>query len=184
MLDLKEDMNWLTDIIKHLTGSRSFTGAGALFFASLVLLFGPKIYPNYIETVPVGWSWAVLAVFLFTGFLIVAWTAQWGYKIIISFAAWVKHLMPLQQFNEEERALLYLLAKRADQPLNLEYLFHNADGQVSKLELLRIAGQLEQKGYVKKNIFEEKLISLTERGRAYALEVESEFDSKPVGESN
>lgn len=172
-------MDWITDIIKHMTVSRSVTGAA--FITSAVLLIGHQFYPTYIESVPEGWSWAVLTVFVFTSCLIGTWAVQGCYKFVSSVITKMKNSRPLPAIDENERNLLYLLAKSADRPLNLEELFHRAQGQVSKLTLLHVTDELAQKGYVTKNPFEENLVSLTKRGRANALEVEIEIDREREG---
>ena len=172
-------MDWITDIIKHMTVSRTVTGAA--FITSAVLLFGHQLYPTYIESVPEGWSWAVLTMFVFTSCLIGTWAGQGCYKFVFSIISKVKNSRPLAAIDENEKNLLYLLAKSANRPLNLEELFHSSRGQVSKLNLLHVADQLAQKGYVTKNPFEENLVSLTKRGRVNALEVEIEIDREKEG---
>ena len=164
-------MDWLADIFKQVTLSRSFTVAALI--TSAVLLFGPKAYPNAIDAVPPGWNWAVIAVFVFTASLSSFWFLKALGSLLLGGVRSLKGSLPLPTPSGHEDAFLYALAQHADRSMDLDELHHRADGKVSKLELLDISKSLRNKGYVNENTYNENLVSLTDKGRQYALRLET-----------
>jgi hypothetical protein len=163
-------MDWISDIVKHITLSRTLTIAALI--TSTVLLFVPKYFPN--SAVPAGWNWAVLAIFTFTISLTIFWILDTIRKLIHLGLRFIKNILPPPIPTPEEDQLLNILAQYADQTLNLETLYHGNQGKISKLKLLDLSKGLCKKGYVAEIFFDENKIYLTERGRRYALKLEKQ----------
>jgi len=169
-------MGWLLDIIKHLTISRSVTAAA--FITSATLLFGHRQYPTEIETVPAGWAWAVIAIFVFTACLLTFWSLRAIGRGILASVRSVKGALPLPPPEGYEIDILYVLAKQADQPLNLDVLYRRPQVELSKLALLETTRRLCEKGYAFQNPYEENLVFLTMKGRKCALDLEARMDAR------
>ncbi|SRR6266481_636966 len=160
-------MQWLSDLIKHFTISRSLTGA--LFITTAVLIFGHKFYPSVIEAIPPQGSLAVQIIFIFTLWLLVLWYIGPFCGTIVST---ICHFVydRLNRLTEHELELLFVLRQSADEYLNLRTLPRSPN--LLKLELLDISKKLRKRGIVEKNLYNENLITLTEKGRSYALRLQ------------
>ena len=160
-------MSWLGDLIKHLSLSRSFTGA--VFVSSLVLLTGPKLVPEAFDAVPAQWRWAVVAACLFSGVLLLIWAVPPLVKATLTAPG---RLWNNPRFNpptdQENAFILYLGKNHPNDACNIDNLNHAV---ISKLELIHISASLQRKGLVRVNEYMDDLVSLTERGRVYALQL-------------
>jgi DNA-binding MarR family transcriptional regulator len=164
-------MDWISDIVKHITLSRPLTIA--LLITSTVLLIGPKskYFPSNIEAVPAGWNWAVLAVFVFTASLTIFWLLEAIGKLLYSGLHSIKNALLIP--TSKENAILYALAQHPSQTSNLEELHHMNQGKISKLQLLDLSKSLCKKGYIAENFMDKNLVYLTEKGERYALKLET-----------
>jgi len=160
-------VSWLSDLIKHLSLSKSFTGA--VFVTSLALIVGPRFVPQAFDAVPAQWRWAVIAACVFSSVLLLIWAVPPVVKATLSAPSRVINNPRINPPNEQESAFLFFLGKNhPNDACNLDHLNHAA---VSKLELIEICASLQRKGLVKVNEYMDDLVSLTERGRAYALQL-------------
>ena len=162
-------MDWLADIIKNLAISKTLIAA--IFVTAAVMYFGPILAPGNIPALQNEFIPYLFAVMVLTGCLL----ALWGIAGIwyVSRAGLQKTTSALTSSSlvDAERAILFLLAKDPSQPINLEKInFSRAPG--TKLEFHQLAKGLEGKGLVSINDWDDNLISLTEKGRARALEIQ------------
>ena len=160
-------MSWLTDLLKHLSLSKSFTGA--LFVTSLALLTGPRIAPQYFDAVPAQWRWLVIAACIFSFVLLATWAVPPLVKGTLKAPSRVRNSLRFNPPTEQERAFIYFLGlNHPNDSCNLDHLNHS---KISKLELIQLCGSLQRKGLVRVNEYMDDLVSLTDSGRSYALEL-------------
>jgi hypothetical protein len=160
-------VNWLTDLLKYFSLSKSFTAA--VFVTSLTLLVGPKMFPQAFGTVPAEWRWVVVAACIFSFVLLAIWAVP---EIVKGAFATPSRLRNNPKFNpptEKEQAFVYFLGlNHPNDACNLDQLNHT---KISKLEFLQLCASLQQKGLVRVNEYTDDLVSLTKNGRAYAMEL-------------
>jgi hypothetical protein len=162
-------MQWFSDLMKHVTVSKSF--AGAVFVTSAVLLFGPLLFPEALAVLPNGWRIFLVGALVFTGALLVIWSVPGLWKLVSSSVVEVIRKFRAKQLSSDEEALMHALADLADEPLDLRMLDYESL-QRTKLDVMDVVRQLSDKGLVETNRFEENLVSLTPAGRKRALEVQ------------
>jgi len=81
---------------------------------------------------------------------------------------------------DTEKAFLFLLARNPSKPIDLDDIdYSRAFG--TKLEFHQLAKGLQRKGLVRINDWDDDLISLTEKGRERALEIQRQV--KRTGEA-
>lgn len=161
-------MEWLSDLIKHITISRSFTGA--VFFTSGSLLTGPKWFPAYFEPLPKDWIVPATGALIFSGVLLLFWFLPVAWTVGTKTLLWIPQYLHSRRLNAAEEALMFVLADVADEYLNLANLDY-ASGKLSKLEVLALSSSLSRKGLVRINEYDENLIRLSPQGRQRALEL-------------
>jgi len=163
-------MHWITDLIKHLGISKIF--ATAVFTTSCVLLFGHSHFPSQIP--PINEEWKLLAVgaMSFSGVYLVVWLVQ-GIVVIskptvdnVSF--WWKS-RELDQFDE---VFILLIARELDGVLNLSNIEYDQIG-VTRLEMIQKAKSLKKRGLVNIYALDEHIVSLTERGKVQATQIQA-----------
>lgn len=172
---MESSMESIAEIVKHITLSKSLTIAS--LFTSAVLLFGSKYFPGDIESVPIGWNWAVIAVFVFTASLTIFWLLNAVLKLFLSGLYKIKNILPTH-ISENEEELLRILAQCADQTLNLKELFDSNQERITKLQLLDLSKRLCKKGCIVESYLDENIVYLTEKGRHYALKLETKIHAK------
>lgn len=162
-------MDGLSEFLKQITVSRSFTGAALV--TSAVLLFGPSYFPGSIPGVPPGWGWAVITVFTFSATLTAFWAISGCWGLLPKAYDNARGLLPLPRPTPEEEMFLFIFADRADDVVNLDDLFHQFKGEMPKLVLLDFSKQLCKKGYIREVGYNENLLTLTDAGRKHCLQL-------------
>jgi len=162
-------MDWIPALLKHLGIARS--AVAAAFVTSVVLHFGHRVAPNYVDAVPKEWVFPVIATLIFSGFLLVVWwfedVRRATRKQYFSMSKWFNSL----RLNQNEVNFLLVLGDRPSEPLNLENINYAAISN-SQLEVLDMVRSLEEKGLVSRNPYNLALVSLTSSGMQRALEIQ------------
>ncbi len=167
-------MDWLPALLKHLSIARS--AIVALLVASAAMYFGPKIAPNYIDALPKEWSAVVVGVFVFSACLVTLWGSASAWTAIQRAGGALTTKIAARRLGELERSLLLGMADQPTEAFNLEGVnYRNAP--YTHLELLQVAYQLERKGLVRVNSYNENLVSLSEGGRKRALELQRQSNT-------
>lgn len=161
-------MNWISEVFKHVTLSRSLVFA--VFVTSAALLFGRPYLPTLIKPVPELWAVGMSGALIFSGVLLLWWIvpAIWNsaYRSCKALTQFVKS----RSLNELEQSMLLALGRLADESLDLRKIDFS-DNDYHKLELLEVTRGLKDKGLVETNFLEENLVYLTPLGRARALKL-------------
>jgi succinate dehydrogenase flavin-adding protein (antitoxin of CptAB toxin-antitoxin module) len=110
-------MQWLSDLIKHVTISRPLTAA--VFVTSGVLIAGHKLFPDSIDSVPTQWRWLLLASFISTLSLLVLWYVPLIFHASTAGIQCMLHHPRIDKPTVMEIALINILAEAADDGLNL-----------------------------------------------------------------
>jgi hypothetical protein len=158
-------MSWLGDVLKHLEISKAFTGA--IFVSSLVVLIGPKLFPNAFDAVPTQWRWLVGGACIFSGTLLVLWAAAPSWRLIVNAPTRLLNSPSLFSPTAKENGFLVFLGENF--PNDSAHLDRISNDNISKLETLEMSYDLQRKGLVRVNPFDTNLVSLTPEGRKYAL---------------
>lgn len=110
-------MDWIPALLKHLGLLRSIVAAA--FVTSLVLYLGPRIAPNYVDAVPREWTSVVVAVLVFSGFLLLVWfaSALWA-QLRQNYEAG-SAMIASYQLDEKERGILHALGENPSEPLRM-----------------------------------------------------------------
>ncbi len=162
-------MDWIPALLKHLGLSKSVVAAG--FVTSVVLYAGPRIAPAYVDPVPREWSPVVVAVLVFSGFLLLLWAAGGVWARLRSNMAAASAAFASHQLNQLEMQFLHALGENPSEPLNLERVDYTVL-QLSRLEVLELVDGLRRKGLVSLNPYSLELVSLTSNGRQRALDIQ------------
>ena len=158
-------MDWLPELLKNLTVSRSFTGA--LFIASISVLGLPHLAPEFAEPVPNGWRWLVIGISIFSASLLSFWLFSALWEQLAKVPKKVRGAIPVRPLTDFENSfLLFLGTDYPNDSLDIDNLNHQ---KTSKLELLQMCKDLEALELVRINPFNDNLVSLTESGRIKAL---------------
>ncbi|CAG0928224.1 hypothetical protein PLCT1_00674 [Planctomycetaceae bacterium] len=168
-------MSWLSDLLKHLSVSRSI--AGAVFLTALVLAIGPRFLPQYVEPVPKEWSSVVVAALVFSGSLLLFWSVAGMWNLITRGTKRASAFLDARVLSPREQEALLALAAKPSTSLNLEHIDYERT-PFSELELLEIMQNLERKGLVQMNQFSDNLVSLSPTGRARALAIQRQASSE------
>jgi hypothetical protein len=158
-------MQWLSELIKQINISKSFTTG--ICIASGILIFGPRIFPSFITPIPTQWHWFVLCAFILCLVLTLVWLLPFLGKAAIELFNRVVFNSYFIKKDSWEYTILLWLGSFADRPMNLEEVSKRVT--ISKLELLEISRKLKQRGLITSNKFDENLLTLTARGRKYVL---------------
>jgi hypothetical protein len=162
-------MDWIPALLKHLAISRSVIGAA--FVTSLVLYFGPRLAPSYVDPVPKEWSFALIGTLVFSGCLLLFWACSYIWTSVKQRWSAASALFASSNLNQLEVDFLHAMGGHPSEPLNLERVNYEALS-LSRLEVLEVIQGLRRKGLVSLNPFDNDLVSLTESGRARALEIQ------------
>lgn len=161
-------MDWLSEFLKRVTVSRSFSGA--VFVASMALLVGPKWLPGYFEPLPKDWIAPATTALVLTGTLLFFWLVSIVWRIGSRLVTWVSKFFQSRNLAVREKIFMLTLSQFADRPLNLNDLDYS-NSALSKLEMLELTTGLERKGLVSTNPYDENLVSLSAEGRKRALRI-------------
>jgi len=160
-------VNWLTDLLKYFSISKSFTLA--VFITSLALLVGPKVFPQAFGNVPVEWRWVVVAACIFSFVLLATWAVTDLVKVAFAIPSRLRNNPKFNPLTEKERVFVHFLGLNyPNDACNIDRLDHS---NTSKLEFLHLCDSLQQKGLVLVNTHSDNLVSLTKSGRDYAMEI-------------
>ncbi len=162
-------MDWLPALLKHLSIARS--AIVALLVASAALYFGPRVVPGYFDPLPQEWSIVVVGVFIFSACLVILWGLSYAWTVIKEVGGGLTTNLSARWLNDLERSLLIGLAERPTESFNLEGVNYR-EVNFTHLELLQVAYQLERKGLVRVNSYNENLVTLSENGRKRALKLQ------------
>ena len=164
-------MNWVSDILKHLTVSRSFVVA--IFVTSGVLLFGRVHFPTVIKPLPDQWHIVASGALVFTSVLLLWWIVPAIWKTISKLYNGFAQRIGGLKLSGDEKSLLIAMGHLADEALDLRFINYKEVG-LTKLEVLQLSKKLSRKGLVRINFMEENLLTLTQRGRERALKLHRE----------
>jgi hypothetical protein len=162
-------MDWLKDIIKHLAVSRTLVTA--VFITALTMFAGPKFVPNIIPEVPKEWSPVLFAAMVLSGSLLVLWAIEGLWKLLAHGVRSTTASIAAASLSPRESELLLVMGINPAQPLNLDAVAYE-NAPFTRLELSALVKQLEQKGLVKLNEWNEDLVTLTQAGKDRALKLQ------------
>ena len=160
-------MGWLSDLMKHFTVSKSFTGA--VFVTSAFLLFGSQLLPTVFEPAPDGWRVPLMGALIFCATLLLIWSIPPAWLFFSKHTKDATLYLKARTLSKEEY-LMRGLANIADESLDLRSFRYNEMG-VSKLEVMSVFKKLSSKGLVEINPFDENLVKLSSSGRVRALQL-------------
>lgn len=162
-------MDWLKDIIKDLAISKALVAS--IFFTSVVMYLGPIFASKYVPALPKEFVPYLFATMILTGCLLALWGAAGLWSASRAGIRKAVGTLTNQSLVDAEQAILFLLAENPSEPINLDNIdYSRAPG--TKLEFHQLAKGLERKGLVRINNWDDNLISLTEKGRERALEIQ------------
>lgn len=167
-------MQWLTDLLENISISRSTTGA--IFITSLVLLFGPKLLPEFVAVAPAEWRLIAIATATFSGTLLIFWLASstWynGSQLTVRF--W--KLARRQPLNQNELEIILWLAKSPTIATDIEEFDYDFQPH-TQLELMVLLNGLVERELVE-YVAVNHLVILTSKGCQFALELQSKERKK------
>ncbi|AVF74737.1 MULTISPECIES: hypothetical protein [Vibrio] len=161
-------MNWISDIFKDITVSKTLTAA--CFITGVTLLVAPRLFPSMFEALPKVWATGLLGVVVFSGCLLTFWGIQFVKDKIVGFMKVRAQYARSQNLTELELSFIYLLGELADKTADLDNIDYRK-APFSKLELLDVCRSLNEKGLLDINAWNENLVYLSESGRKKALEL-------------
>jgi len=167
-------MDWLADILKNLTVSKALVAA--VFVTSAVMYFGPILSPSNVPKVQSEFMPYLFAGMVLTGCLLLFWGVSWAWLLVKTSVRSAAKIFTDSRLSEPETALLIFMAKDPTQPINLDRIdYSRALG--TKLEFHHWTKQLQAKGLVRINAWDDNLIDLTDLGRKRALEIQRQANS-------
>lgn len=162
-------MDWLASILKNLEISKTLVVA--VFVTAVVMHFGPILVPEHVPALEKSLTPYLFAVMVLSGCLLALWGLSWIWYTSTIGLQKTATTLTSSKLIDAERAMLFLLAKDPTQPFNLEDIdYRRAPG--TKLEFHQLAKGLQGKGLIQINDWDDNLISLTEKGRKRALEIQ------------
>lgn len=161
-------MEWLSEIIKHINASITFTAA--LFITSTALIIGPSYYPSLFNELDGKWKIGAVGMAVFSATMIIVWLIPKLWQGAKSIFTKGSIALSSKSLSANEKDLISALGRLADESLNLRNLNYSEVG-LSKLEVLALSKKLSGKGLVDINMFEENLISLSSLGRDKAIKL-------------
>lgn len=169
-------MKWLTELIKHVEVANKV--AFALFVASSVLLFGPKVFPSIIDiNLEMVWQIIAWAVFSYSGALILVFVLEKSYFVVCNFSRITTSFCRGLKITGRERFVLEFMGKKGNKVFNLKTDIGNLEGH-KKLELLDDLSSLRKKGFVDVRKHNEEIHWLTKKGRRRAVQYLKELEKK------
>lgn len=162
-------MEWLADILKNLTISRTLVAA--VFVTSAVMYFGPIFIPTDVPKLQSELVPYLFAVMLLTGCLLLLWALASLWNLTRTSVRSAARALADSSLSEPEVALLLIMGKDPTEPLNLSEINYS-HAPASKLELHHWTRQLQDKGLALINEWDDNLVSLTDLGRSRALQIQ------------
>ncbi|HCG8132969.1 hypothetical protein HL669_20810 [Vibrio parahaemolyticus] len=164
-------MNWVSDLFKNITVSKTLTSACCL--TGLALLVLPLYLPEIFEPLPKLWATVALAITVFTGCLVLFWLVSFLKVTLFGFASQRVKKSRAQNLTAFEIGFIYELGKLADESADLRNIDYDK-APFTKLEILDVCKSLKEKGLLNINRYEENLVYLSENGRQKALQLQRE----------
>lgn len=165
-------MEWFSQLIKHLSNSRSLAGAG--FVTCLVLIFGNKLLPNLVPKLSLEIQLATVSGLIFTGALLFFSLLPQVYRTFLNASVEVKQCIGSLYLSDIEKVILLVLAERPDKYFDL-YQFVYEKAEVTPITVFEASSRLESKGLVIFNKFHKNMIKLTGRGQKYAYKIHGDM---------
>lgn len=167
-------MDWLADILKNLTISKTLVAA--VFVTSVVMYAGPILAPDGVPKLQSEYVPYLFAAMVLTGCLLLFWGLAAFWRLTRTSMRSAARVLTDSTLSEPETALLFLMANDPTQPINLDNIdYSRAPG--SKLEFHHWTKQLEDKGLARINEWDDNLVSLTDLGRERALKIQRQVKS-------
>lgn len=170
-------MDWIAGVLKELNISRTLVAA--VFVTAAVMHFGPIFISGYVPRPPEEVAPYLFALMVLTGFLLIFWGVVGLWSISSSSAHSAVTALRDTPLSEQEIVLLFFMAKDPTQPIDLDNVDYSRSAG-TKLEFHHWTKQLENKGFARINEWDDNLISLTEKGRERALEIQRQLAKKNV----
>ncbi|MDN3699358.1 hypothetical protein QWY97_18735 [Vibrio cortegadensis] len=164
-------MNWVSEIFKNVTVSKTLTGACCI--TGLALLITPTIFPNILEPLPKAWATVVLGVTVFSGCLQVFWGLSYSKIAILALLSDKAQKARSKNLSKLELSLINQLGEVVDEWWDIRNINYSS-APFTKLEILEACRVLEGKGLLKINSFHETKVRLSSNGRIKALELQKE----------
>lgn len=165
-------MEWLSQLIKHLSNSRSLAGAG--FVTCLVLIFGNKLLPNLVPELSLEIRLAAVSGLIFTGAFLCFSLLPQIYRAFLTAAVRVKQFIGSRRVSDLEKVILMVLAERPDKFFDL-YQLNYEEAEFTIIMAFEASKRLESKGLVRFNKFHKNMIMLTDRGQKHAFKIHGEM---------
>ena len=159
-------MNWVSDLLKQITLSKTLTVA--VFFTSITLIFGPKLFPGFLEPAPKDWQFVPAATLVFSGCFLLVWLATATWRLLIQSYWYALHTARSRTLESQEVEFLCSLAKHPDTPINLRSINYETS-PLTRLEFTRISVSLASKGLVRFGPHDRAIVILTPMGEKIAL---------------
>ena len=168
-------MDWLKDIVKHLEISRTLVAA--VFVASVAMFCAPYIAPMDVPRLAEELLPFLFGVMVLTGALLSIWSLMGLWALSKQGVQRTSKVFANSSLSEAESMILLVLGRNPTTPLDLENIDYE-QAPATKLEFHQLAAHLATKGLVRINDWDENLVSLTQTGRARALELQRQFKSR------
>ena len=162
-------MDWLADIIKNLTISKTLVAA--IFVTSMVMYFGPIFAPGTVPKLQLEYVTYLFAVIVLTGVLLLFWGLAATWNLTMAGMRGAARSFRNPNLSQSEGDLLFFMADDPTQPIDLDRIDYLRTG-VTKLEFHQLAKQLQEKELVNINPWNENILTLTDLGRGRALEIQ------------
>ncbi|HDR8921250.1 hypothetical protein DIE14_23110 [Burkholderia sp. Bp9017] len=164
---------WLIQLLEQVSKSMKITLV--LFLASGVILFGPMVRPTlatYFD-IPIGWRWVIPTILLVSGLTLIVSVVDSGRRFTKAAYSMVI-LNPLfRTLAPCERYILVACTSRAEQGLHLHDLYMAGHYEMAVLELN--AEKLAARRLVQQNPYNNRILSLTSRGRKLGIKIASQL---------
>jgi hypothetical protein len=168
-------MDWLADILKNLTISKTLVAA--VFVTTVVMYFGPILVHDGVPKLKSEFVAYLFAAMVLTGCLLLFWglTAFWSITRTIMRSA--ARVLADSSLSEPETNLLLFMATDPTRPINLDNVDYSR-ARATKLEFHHWTKQLEVKGLARIYEWDDNLVSLTDKGRTRALEIQKQVNAR------
>ena len=168
-------MDWLADILKNLTISKTLVAAA--FVTSVVMYVGPILFPDGAPKLQSEFVPYLFGAMVLTGCLLLFWALAALWSLIRTSMHSAARVLADSSLSEPETALLFFMATDPTQPINLDNVdYSSAPG--TKLEFHHWTKQLEAKGLARINEWDDNLVSLTDKGRTRALQIQKQVKAR------
>lgn len=170
-------MDWFADIIKNLTISKTLVFA--VFITTTVMHFGPTYAVNFVPKFQPEYATYLFAIMVLTGVLLLFWGLAAVWHLTCTSMRGAVRIFRSPSLSQSEVNLLFSMGNDPTQPMDLDRLdYSRAEG--TKLEFHQLAKQLEEKGLVRINPWNDNLLTLTDLGRDRALTIQQATNRRNV----